>query len=68
MSSSCRSRWQPPGSAPVFARRRASEPRTLSSSPARPGRADLFVTNDERLNRFAVPGVHFMKPLERAPL
>jgi predicted nucleic acid-binding protein len=31
-------------------------------------RADLFVTNDERLSRVVAPGVQFVTSLDRAPL
>ena len=27
---------------------------------------DLFITNDDRLGRLAIPGIHFLVPLERA--
>lgn len=27
---------------------------------------DLFITNDDRLSRFAIPGIQFLVPLERA--
>jgi predicted nucleic acid-binding protein len=29
---------------------------------------DLFVTNDERLSKVIVPGIHFVSSLERAPV
>jgi predicted nucleic acid-binding protein len=29
---------------------------------------DLFLTNDQRLHSFNVPGIGFITPLERAPL
>jgi predicted nucleic acid-binding protein len=29
---------------------------------------DLFITNDDRLSRLAVPGVHFVVSLDRAPM
>lgn len=29
-------------------------------------RADLFITNDDRLSRCTVPGIHFISSLERA--
>ncbi len=31
-------------------------------------KVDLFVTNDERLSRKQVPGIHFITSLERAPI
>ena len=27
---------------------------------------DLFITNDDRLSRLTIPGIHFLVPLERA--
>ena len=27
---------------------------------------DLFITNDDRLSRLSIPGIHFLVPLERA--
>jgi predicted nucleic acid-binding protein len=29
---------------------------------------DLFITNDERLTRLRVPGIHFISSMERAPI
>lgn len=31
-------------------------------------RCDLFITNDDRLSRKVVPGIHFIAGLDRAPL
>ncbi len=47
-------------------RLRAPDAIQLACAPQ--ARADLFITNDERLSRFTVPGVQFVTSLERAPL
>ena len=51
-------------------RRRQSlrAPDAIQLACAAQARADLFITNDERLSRFTVPGVQFVTSLERAPL
>lgn len=41
-------------------------PDAIQLACAAQARVDLFVTNDERLSRFTVPGIHFITSLERA--
>ena len=43
-------------------------PDAVQLACAAQARSDLFITNDERLSRFTVPGVQFVTSLERAPL
>jgi predicted nucleic acid-binding protein len=43
-------------------------PDAIQLACASQARADLFLTNDERLSQFTVPGVQFVTSLERAPL
>jgi predicted nucleic acid-binding protein len=43
-------------------------PDAIQLACAAQSRADLFITNDERLSRVPVPGVQFVTSLERAPL
>ncbi len=43
-------------------------PDAIQLACAAQARADLFITNDERLSQFIVPGVQFVASLERAPL
>ena len=43
-------------------------PDAIQLACAAQARADLFLTNDERLSQFTVPGVQFVTSLERAPL
>jgi predicted nucleic acid-binding protein len=56
--------------APVFARIRAqrsvSPPDAIQLASAATSSIDLFITNDERLSRLVVPGIHFIASLERA--
>jgi len=41
-------------------------PDAIQLSCAAAAATDLFITNDDRLSRKTVPGVHFIVPLERA--
>ena len=43
-------------------------PDAIQLACAAQSRADLFLTNDERLSQCTVPGVQFVTSLERAPL
>ena len=43
-------------------------PDAIQLACAAQSRADLFLTNDERLSQLTVPGVQFVTSLERAPL
>ena len=43
-------------------------PDAIQLACAAQARTDLFLTNDERLGQFTVPGVQFVTSLERAPL
>ena len=43
-------------------------PDAIQLACAAQARADLFLTNDERLSQFTVPGIQFVASLERAPL
>lgn len=43
-------------------------PDAIQLACAASAKVDLFVTNDERLSRKAVAGIHFITSLERAPL
>jgi len=43
-------------------------PDAIQLACAAQARADLFLTNDERLSQVTVPGVQFVTSLERAPL
>lgn len=56
--------------APIFARIRAERsvapPDAIQLASAAASGIDLFVTNDERLSRFVVPGIQFITSLERA--
>jgi predicted nucleic acid-binding protein len=58
--------------APTYAglRRQAGlrAPDAIQLACATQARADLFITNDERLSRVTAPGVQFVTSLEHAPL
>jgi predicted nucleic acid-binding protein len=41
-------------------------PDALQLACAAVARSDLFITNDERLSRFTIPGIQFVVSLERA--
>lgn len=41
-------------------------PDAIQLACAAQARVDLFITNDDRLSRYAVPGIHFIVSLERA--
>jgi predicted nucleic acid-binding protein len=41
-------------------------PDALQLACAAVARVDLFITNDDRLSRCTVPGIHFITSLERA--
>ncbi len=41
-------------------------PDAIQLACAAQARVDLFITNDDRLSRCAVPGIQFIAPLERA--
>jgi predicted nucleic acid-binding protein len=43
-------------------------PDAMQLSIAAAAQCDLFVTNDDRLSRKIVPGIHFVSGLERVPL
>lgn len=43
-------------------------PDAIQLACAASGRADLFITNDDRLSRKAVAGIQFISSLDRAPL
>ena len=43
-------------------------PDAIQLACAAQARADLFLTNDDRLSQLTVPGVQFVASLERAPL
>src|SRR5262249_3925060 len=43
-------------------------PDAIQLACAAQARTDLFLTNDERLSQYTVPGVQFVASLERAPL
>jgi predicted nucleic acid-binding protein len=43
-------------------------PDAMQLSVAAAAQCDLFVTNDDRLSRKIVPGIHFVSGLERVPL
>jgi uncharacterized protein len=48
--------------------RKLKAPDALQLSCAAAARVDLFVTNDNRLQREQVPGIQFIVPLDRAPI
>ena len=56
--------------APIYARIRVDRsikpPDAIQLACAAAAEIDLFVTNDERLSRKSVPGIHFITSLERA--
>lgn len=58
----------------VYSRLRADESRNIRPADAMQiacaavAKSDLFVTNDKKLQRLSVPGIHFITSLERAPL
>ena len=56
--------------APHFARIRAARsvrpPDAIQLACAAAAEIDLFITNDDRLSRVVVPGIHFISSLERA--
>jgi predicted nucleic acid-binding protein len=58
--------------APVYARvrqdRTIQKPDALQLACAAAYGVDLFITNDERLSRKTVPGIHFICSLAAAPL
>jgi len=43
-------------------------PDAIQLACAAAARVDLFITNDSRLSRKVIPGIHFISGLERAPL
>ena len=43
-------------------------PDAIQLSCAASAKCDLFITNDERLSRKLVPGIHFITSLDRAPI
>lgn len=45
-----------------------SRPDAIQLACAAAARADLFITNDERLSKRIVPGLPFVSSLERAPI
>jgi predicted nucleic acid-binding protein len=56
--------------APHYARIRAGRgvkpPDAIQLACAAAAEIDLFITNDDRLSRYVVPGIHFIASLERA--
>ena len=58
--------------APVFAKIRRDRsiraPDAIQLACASVAGTDLFITNDERLSRKNIPGVHFIQPLEKVML
>jgi predicted nucleic acid-binding protein len=59
-----------PSCAHIYAQLRKNKtlkaPDAIQLACAASARCDLFITNDDRLSRQIVPGIHFIAPLERA--
>ena len=54
--------------AQIRADRTIKPPDAIQLACAAQAAADLFVTNDDRLSRKAVPGIHFITSLQRVPM
>lgn len=52
--------------AAIRATRALKAPDAIQLACAASAKVDLFITNDDRLTRVVVPGVHFISSLERA--
>ena len=59
-----------PPAARIYAQLRKNKalkaPDAIQLACAASARCDLYITNDDRLSRQIVPGIHFIAPLERA--
>jgi predicted nucleic acid-binding protein len=59
-----------PPAARIYAQLRKNKalkaPDAIQLACAASAGCDLFITNDDRLSRQIVPGIHFIAPLERA--
>lgn len=52
--------------ADIRATKAVKVPDAIQLACAATARVDLFITNDDRLSRLVVPGIHFISSLERA--